>query len=172
MNDINEAIRTWRKVLNTITKIPMNMILSGESIRGPELVTIKNNQKVPIGYDEDCIIHYVDPTTDLNVIDTSTDMKLIQSYELHLVIYGNNCKSVATKIITNLYTDEALELLREGGIGILKIDPLENTSEFLTTNTYVLRYDIKIQFNCQIEPERAFEQTEIEEADQDIIKNN
>ena len=170
MTDLNEAIRTFRSIISKITGIPNNMILSGESIRGPELVTIKNGQKIPIGYDENCIVHYVDPTNDMNIIDTSTDMKLIHSYELHLIVYGNDCKAVATKLITNLYTQEALDMLRDGGIGILKINPLENTSEFLTTNTYVLRYDIRILFDCQIEPERSFGKTDILEADQDIVK--
>lgn len=169
MNDVNESIVTWRKVLNEITDIPMNMILSGESIRGPELVTIKNGQKVPIGYDEDCIIHYIDPTQDLSIIDNSSDMKFIQSYELHLIVYGNNCKSVANKIVTNLYTPEILDTLRDGGIGILKIDPLENTSDFMTNNTYVLRYDIKIQYNCEFTPDRVIDETDLDEAIHDII---
>lgn len=171
MNDINEAIRTWRKVLNTITKIPMNMILSGESIRTPELVTIKNGQKVPIGYDEDCIVHYVDPTDDLSVVDTSNELSTIQSYELHLVVYGNNCKKVAQKIKSNIYTREVLDILTENGIGILEIKPVENTSDLMTDNTYVLRYDLRIVFDCQFEDDRAIETTNLEEMDSDIIKD-
>ena len=171
MNDINEAIRTWRKVLNTITKIPMNMILSGESIRTPELVTIKNNQKVPIGYDEDCIVHYVDPTDDLSMVDTSKELSTIQSYELHLVVYGNNCKKVAQKIKSNIYTREVLDMLTENGIGILEIKPVENTSDLMTDNTYVLRYDLRIVFDCQFEDDRAIESTNLEEMDADIVKD-
>lgn len=171
MNDINEAIRTWRKVLNTITKIPMNMILSGESIRTPELVTIKNGQKVPIGYDEDCIVHYVDPTDDLSVVDTSKELSTIQSYELHLVVYGNNCKKVAQKIKSNIYTREVLDILTENGIGILEIKPVENTSDLMTDNTYVLRYDLRIVFDCQFEDDRVIETTNLEEMDSDIVKD-
>ena len=171
MNDINEAIRTWRKVLNTITKIPMNMILSGESIRTPELVTIKNGQKVPIGYDEDCIVHYVDPTDDLSMVDTSKELSTIQSYELHLVAYGNNCKKVAQEIKSNIYTREVLDMLTENGIGILEIKPVENTSELMTDNTYVLRYDLRIVFDCQFEDDRAIKVTNLEEIDTDIVKD-
>lgn len=171
MNDINEAIRTWRKVLNTITKIPMNMILSGESIRTPELITIKNDQKVPIGYDEDCIVHYVDPTDDLSVIDTSKELSTIQSYELHLVVYGNNCKKVAQTIKSNIYTREVLDLLTENGIGILEIKPVENSSDLMTDNTYVLRYDLRIVFDCQFEDDRAIEVTNLEEMNTDIVKD-
>jgi hypothetical protein len=171
MNDINEAIKTWRKVLNTITKIPMNMILSGESIRTPELVTIKNGQKVPIGYDEDCIVHYVDPTDDLSMVDTSKELSTIQSYELHLVVYGNNCKKVAQKIKSNIYTREVLDMLTENGIGILEIKPVENTSDLMTDNTYVLRYDLRIVFDCQFEDDRAIESTSLEEMDTDIVKD-
>lgn len=165
MNDINDAIKAWRIVLNKISGIPNNMILNGESIRSPELVTIKNGQKVPIGYDEDCIVHYVDPTDDISVVDTFDELNTIQSYELHLIVYGNNCKKVAQTIKSNLYTREALDMLTDYGIGLLSIAPLENTSEFMTENTYVLRYDIKIKFDCQFTDDRKFEVVEIENAE-------
>lgn len=170
MTDINIAIKAWRKILIDITSIPNNMILSGESIRGPELVTIKNGQKVPIGYDEDCIIHYVDPTEDLSFVDTSNDLITIQSYELHLIVYGNNCKKVAQMIKSNIYTREILDELTENGIGLLDVKPVENTSDFMTDNTYVLRYDLRILFDCQFEDTRAIDETELEEAITDIIK--
>ena len=170
MNDINVAIKAWRKILMNITDIPNNMIISGESIRGSELVTIKNGQKVPIGYDEDCIVHYVDPTDDLSIVDTSSELSTIQSYELHLVIYGNNCKKVAQKIKSNLYTREILDELTENGIGLLGIKPVENTSDFMTDNTYVLRYDLRILFDCQFEDDRKIDVVDIEEFTNDIVK--
>lgn len=170
MNDINVAIKAWRKILMNITDIPNNMIISGESIRGSELVTIKNGQKVPIGYDEDCIVHYVDPTDDMSIVDTSSELSTIQSYELHLVIYGNNCKKVAQKIKSNLYTREMLDELTENGIGLLEIKPVENTSDFMTDNTYVLRYDLRILFDCQFEDDRKIEEVELEEFTNDIVK--
>lgn len=170
MNDINVAIKAWRKILMNITDIPNNMIISGESIRGSELVTVKNGQKVPIGYDEDCIVHYVDPTDDLSIVDTSSELSTIQSYELHLVIYGNNCKKVAQKIKSNLYTREILDELTENGIGLLGIKPVENTSDFMTDNTYVLRYDLRILFDCQFEDDRKIDVIDIEEFTNDIVK--
>lgn len=170
MNDINIAIKAWRKILAKITNIPNNMILSGESIRGPELVTIKNGQKVPIGYDEDCIVHYVDPTDDLSIVDTSSHLNTIQSYELHLIVYGNNCKKVAQIIKSNLYTREILDELTENGIGLLSIKPVENTSDFITDTTYVLRYDLRILFDCQFEDDRVIDETDLEEATFDIVK--
>lgn len=170
MNDINVAIKAWRKILMNITDIPNNMIISGESIRGSELVTIKNEQKVPIGYDEDCIVHYVDPTDDMSIVDTSSELSTIQSYELHLVIYGNNCKKVAQKIKSNLYTRVMLDELTENGIGLLEIKPVENTSDFMTDNTYVLRYDLRILFDCQFEDDRKIDEVELEEFMNDIVK--
>lgn len=170
MNDINYAIKAWRAILNKITDIPLNKIISGESIRGAELVTLKNGQKVPIGYDEDCLVHYFDPTDDISMVDTSDTLSTIQSYELHLIVYGNNCKKVAQMIKSNLYTREILDELTENGIGLLSINPVENTSDFMTDNTYVLRYDLRIQFDCQFEDEREETPIEIEEATNDIYK--
>lgn len=168
MKDLDEATKAWRKILSKISGIPNNMILNGESIRSPELVTIKNGQKVPIGYDEDCIIHYIDPTDKISVVDTSVELKTIQSYQLHLIVYGNNCKKIAQTIKSNLYTREALDLLSENGIGLLSIEPLENASEFMTETTFVLRYDIKINFDCEFTDNRKFDIVNIENAEIDI----
>lgn len=165
MNDVNEAIKAWRIILSKITGIPNNMIINGESIRTPELVTFKNGQKIPIGYDEDCIVHYVDPTDDISVVETSSKLSTIQSYELHLIVYGNNCKKVAQAIKSNLYTREALDMLSDYGIGLLSIAPLANTSELMTNNTYVLRYDVKIKFDCEFIDERKFDIINIEDSE-------
>lgn len=168
LNCIDDAIKVWRKILMEITKLPKNMILNGESIRSPELVTVKNGQKVPIGYDETCIIHYCDPIDDISVVDTSNVNETIQSYELHLVIYGKCCKKVSQLIKSNLYTRNILDELTENGIGLLDIPSAENTSEFMTENTYILRNDIRIRFDCAfvdkaVKPSETIEEAEVKE---------
>lgn len=171
LNCIDDAIKIWRKILIEITGIPKNYLLNGESIRSPELVTMKNGQKVPIGYDETCIIHYCDPIDDISVVDTSEVNETIQSYELHLVIYGNCCKKVSQLIKSNLYTRSVLDELTENGIGLLDIPSVENTSEFMTDNTYVLRNDIRIRFDCAFVDDRTRPVVDIEEAEtKEIIK--
>lgn len=165
---IDDAIKIWRKILIEITGIPKNYLLNGESIRSPELVTAKNGQKVPIGYDETCIIHYCDPIDDISVVDTSNVNETIQSYELHLVIYGNCCKKVSQLIKSNLYTRNILDELTENGIGLLDIPSVENTSELMTENTYILRNDIRIRFDCAfvdkaVKPSETIEEAEVKE---------
>lgn len=171
LNCIDDAIKIWRKILIEITGIQKNHLLNGESIRSPELVTAKNGQKVPIGYDETCIIHYCDPIDDISVVDTSTVNETIQSYELHLVIYGNCCKKVSQLIKSNLYTRNILDELTENGIGLLDIPSVENTSEFMTENTYILRNDIRIRFDCAfvdntVNPSETIEEAEVKEITQ------
>lgn len=168
---IDDAIKAWRRILIEITRVPNNMILNGESIRSPELVTVKNGQKVPIGYDETCIIHYCNPIDDISVVDTSEVNETIQSYELHLVIYGNCCKKVSQLIKSNLYTRTILDELTENGIGILNIPSIENTSEFMMENTYILRNDIRIRFDCAFVDKTIVPSADIEEVKtKEIIK--
>lgn len=162
MKCIDEAVPVWRSVLNKITDIPLNMILNGESIRGPELVTVKNGQKVPIGYDEDCIVHWIDPIEDLSVIDDTEEENLtLQSYELHLAVYGNSSKKVSQKIRSELYAPGCLKHLRKNGISLLSTSSVENNSRFMTSQTYVLRYDLRIKFDCLFTDERTFTEDDI-----------
>ena len=162
---IDDAIKIWRTILIEITGIKKNHILNGESIRSPELVTVKNGQKIPIGYDETCIIHYCDPIDDISVVDTSNVNETIQSYELHLIIYGNCCKKVSQLIKSNLYTRNILDELTENGIGLLDVPPVENTSEFMTENTYILRNDLRIRFDCAFVDKTTKPSVQIEEAE-------
>lgn len=162
---IDDAIKVWRKVLMKITNIPSNMILNGESIRGAELATIKNGQKVPIGYDETCIVLYYTPLSDNSIVDTNFDdiNTTLQSYELHLIVYGNQCKKVAQAIKSNLYSAKVLDILTDNGIGLLSIPYIQNNSTFINSNTYVLRNDISINFDCVFEDEKVLKQNNIDD---------
>mgnify|MGYP006886776517 CR=1 FL=1 len=167
---VDDAIKTWRKLIIDITGIPGNKVLNGESIRSPELVTVKNGQKVPIGYDETCIVFYCDQIDDISVVSTENGCETVQSYELHLIIYGNCCKKIAQAIKSNLYSREILDVLTENGIGLLSIPYIENTSEYMVDQTYVLRNDIRIRFDCCFEDKKHMSYENVSEFSKDIIK--
>lgn len=170
LNNINEAIIIWRAVLMKITNLSKEYILNGESLRGPELVVIKNNKKIPISNTEVAIIHYLDTIDEISIVDSNNDLLLNQSYELHLIIYGDNCRSVAQKIKSSIYSQTILEILRNEGIGLLSIPSYENTSGFRPDNTYTLRYDVRIRFNCVLKSDILEDNTYIEDVDYDIRK--
>lgn len=170
LSDINEAIITWRSVLMKITGLSKEYILNGESLRGPELVVIKDNKKIPISNTEIAIIHYLDPIDEISVVDSNSDLLLNQSYELHLIIYGNRCRNVAQRIKSSIYSQTILEMLRDGGIGLLGIPSYENTSGFRPDNTYTLRYDVRIRFDCVLKTESLEDDIYIENVDYDIKK--
>ena len=160
MRSVNDALKVFRKLINKITGVPNNLILNGESIRGPELVTIKNGQKVPFSLDDTCIIHYINPVDELSVINTINDddnsiIKHLQSYELHLVIYGNNSHDVVNKIKSNIYSEYCNNILRDNEISLLKIESIENTSDFKISQTFVLRYDVRIRFDVILECDKV-----------------
>lgn len=162
MTCVDNAIRIIRKILMRITGISNDYIINGESIRGAELVKVKNGKKIPIGYDETCIVTYLNPTDQMSIVDASNSPKTAQSYEFHAIIYGNDSKEVAQKIKNNLYIQPILETLRENGIGILSIDSPTNTSEFITSDTYMLRSDLRFSFNCILEDDSIETENDIE----------
>ena len=165
MNCIDDAIKVWRTVIKKITGLSNDLLLNGESIRGPELVRIKNGKKVPISQEDTVIIHYCDPIDDISMVDSSNP-STAQSYELHLIVYGNKCKKISQTIKSNLYTEGILDILRESGIGLLDIPTIQNTSNFIVEQTYILRSDIRIRFNCILEDEKIMKDIPIENVDE------
>lgn len=173
LSSINEAIIAWREVLMKITGLSKEYILNGESLRGPELVVIKDNKKIPISNTEVAIIHYLDAIDEISIVDSNDKPLINQSYELHLVIYGNDCRKIAQRIKSRIYNSEILRILREKGIGLLNIPSYENTSGFRPDNTYTLRYDVRIRFNCVLEDEELEEKVYIGEVKKDMgVINN
>lgn len=160
---VDDTIPIWRDILTTITSIPLEMILNGESIRGPEFVTVKNGQKVPISYDENFIVFYIDPIDAISVVDGYGHATTVQSYELHLIVYGRDCKKVSQKIKSNMYTEGILDILRDNGIGLLSIPSVENTSNFMVSQTYILRNDVRIRFDCAFKDTQVKKDTIIKE---------
>ena len=68
---------------------------------------------------------------------------------------------MAQKIKGNFYTRGVLDILNENGIGLISVQPIENTSTFMTGNTYVLRNDLRIRFDCVFGDETAIPQNDI-----------
>lgn len=168
MECVETAIKVLRKTLMSITGLANEYIINGESIRGAELVTIKNGQKVPIGYGETCIVTYVNPTDEMSIIQSEDTSETLQSYELHLIIFGDENKKMASKIKANFYQSYLLDTLREKGIDILRVGSIENGSEFLTSDTYVVRSDVRIAFNVIIENDMALVDNNIEESNNEV----
>lgn len=162
MQCVDDAIKVWRQIINTITKVPFNKILNGESIRGPELVTLRNGQKIPVNQDDTIIVFYCDPIDEISVVD-GVNTQTAQSYELHLIVYGNQSKKISQKIKSNIYSEGILNILRENEIALLNVPFIENTSNFIISQTYTLRSDIKIRFDCVFEDQKVIEDKEINE---------
>lgn len=162
---VDDAIRVWRKILMTITGLSNEYVLNGESVRGPEFVTIKNGQKIPIGYDESFLVTYCDPIDDISITDSSEEsLYTNQSYELHVIVYGNQCKKLSQTIKNNLYANEILDILRDNDIGLLNVPVVENTSSFMVSQTYVLRSDIRIRFDIVLADDRVKERESINDS--------
>lgn len=160
---VDEALKIWLKIINKITNIPSNLIINGESIRGSELVYVKNGQRIPLTNKDNYIVFYLDYIDDISVVDTEDSLLTTQSYELHLIVYGDNCKVLSHKIKSNIYSEGILYILRDNNIGLQEIPSIENTSNFMNENTYQFRNDIRIRFNCVIESDKIISINEIDD---------
>lgn len=160
---VDEALKIWLKIINKITNIPSNLIINGESIRGVELVYIKNAQRIPLTSKDNFIVFYLDYIDDISVTDSADSLLTTQSYELHLIIYGDKCKVLSHTLKANIYSESVLNILRDNDIGLQDIPSIENTSNFINENTYQFRNDMRIRFNCVIESDKIFDINEIDD---------
>lgn len=150
-----KTIKTLAWFLDTYSYLPVEKILNGDSIRGTDLsVFISESQSYSIEAGSSFILfelledldsdHYITPGS----IDNS--MLTIQSYLFHLKIYGNTSPEDAQRISSIFKKGDLVLELRNKGIyinGVLPIDPI---NEFIN-NTYILRRDLTIKLQTVFE---------------------
>lgn len=157
---IEEAIVTVRKKIMEILNLKSEFVLNGESVRGVELVKILQGQEIPLHNEDVIVVFYVNDTEDINVVQGD---ETCQSFDFHVIIYGNRCRKFSSKLRTNLYSEYIRSELGENGVELLNVSTPENTSEFIGNATYVLRSDLDILLNCVIKNKEVKEINSIEE---------
>lgn len=161
MQTVNEAVKTWINVIQSITGLQNGYIINGESIRGPELSIVKNGQKVPFTYDETAIVFYNDLTESPSIVSSYKEAVSLQAYELHLIIYGNESKEIANLLYTNFYTRGVLDVLNDNGISLLQVNSPTNASSFRLESTYISRTDLRLTYNVLIETQQINKDVDI-----------
>ena len=145
-------IKILGKFLDTYSGLLPTRILNADSIRGTDLSEIISGTEMysPGVSTSFLLFELLENQNGDHFItsgETNNNMMTIQSYNYHIMIYGNQAPTDAQKISTLFkQSDSALEL-RDSGIFIKGVSSIEPINEFIN-NTLILRRDLLI--NLQV----------------------
>ena len=133
-------------VLDTYSGIDPNNIFNSDSIRGTDLSVVSGDEAFsPSAGSAFMLFEFVENLEDDFVTkgETPDAMDTIQSYSLHMMIYGNESPNVAQRLRALFKTPKIALGLREKGVFVNGIEPVESVSEFLN-NTWMIRKDLNV----------------------------
>ena len=146
-------IKYLGEFLDTYSGLAPSRILNADSIRGTDLGELINDheQYSPEVSSSFLLFELVEDQDGENYLtkgEVETTMMTIQSYNFHIMIYGNTAPTDAQKI-SSLFKQESDALsLRDLGIFIKGVSPIEAINEFIN-NTLLLRRDIIVHLQVR-----------------------
>jgi len=171
LNSIEDAIKILRKIISIQSEIDINDIINADSIRGPELTKIVNDQKVPYAPNENVIVFELRETQDFDLsMELNNDnMHDVSSHQLRLVIYGDNARTVARKLKSRMLTQNVIKILSENGLSLVNVSNIESTTEMINTTRYIRR-DMQINFIVSMNIDEVDTTAAIELAETHVIR--
>lgn len=173
IKSVEQTILLLRPIIAMNAELNLNDVINADSIRGPELTKIVNGQKVAYQPHENVIIFELTEDRSLDYVETfEEDNKVhtIDSYSLHLTIYGDDARTLAKKLKARLLSQKIRSDLSEQGISISTISPIEPSTEMINTTRYIRR-DMTINFITELKFDLIDDYEEIETVRVDNIKS-
>ena len=145
-----DIVKILAKVLDNNSGLDPKRILNADSVRGTDLSQYISSSETyaPDVSDSFLIFELLENQNGDHFVTKGEDdsMITIQSYDYHLMIYGNSSPTDAQKISAVFKKENIALSLRDEGIFVNGVTGVEAINEFIN-NTYILRRDliIKIQ---------------------------
>ena len=167
-----DIIKVLGKFLDTYSGIKPDNILNADSIRGTDISEmISESQSYSPSVSKSFVLfelledengeHFATSGT------ASNQMITIQTYNFHLMIYGNSAPTDAQKISAIFkQADDALEL-HENGVFVKGVSPIEPINEFIN-NTLLLRRDLNIKIEVKFNFNNIGKDVGVFDEDQEI----
>lgn len=152
IKSVEQTILILRPIIAMNAELNLNDVINADSIRGPELTKIVNGQKVPYQPYENVIIFELNEGRGFDVIETYNEDNKVHSvapYEISLVIYGDDARTLSKKLKARLLTQKVRGDLNEKGISLSGISEIESSTEMINTTRYIRR-DMTIYFITEL----------------------
>ena len=150
-----DIIKILGGFLDTYSGLAPTRILNADSIRGTDLSEVISDHETysPSVSSSFLLFELIeDQNKDHFVTSGSEDnsMMTIQSYNFHIMLYGNEAPTDAQKLSALFKQSDSALGLREAGVYIHGVGPIEAINEFIN-NTLLLRRDLMIGIQTRFE---------------------
>lgn len=160
----DEIVKVLAKFLDDNSGIYPTRILNAASVRGTDISQVISETETysPEMSNSFLLFELIEDENGEHFVtkgESETDMTTIQSYIFHLMIYGNKSATDAQKISAIFKTSDLVLGLRDEGIYVNGVNPIQSNNEFIN-NTYLFRKDIDINIQVRYNFENIVEDPE------------
>lgn len=167
ISSVNELNKLLRKHLIKQSEIDANNVLNGLSIYGAELEK-RIEEQIFASYD----VNNVVIVFELKTLDSSNNMSenddedimLDSSYNMHVIIYGNNSNDVANATVARFRTPKVREEIHNDDIHLVKVTSPQSVNEYVN-NTLWLRTDFDIEVSVEMKISQVSKEDDITSID-------
>jgi hypothetical protein len=170
---VEQIIKILRPVISQNSGILLDDIINSDSIHGAELTKIVDGEKVPYSTTDNIIVFDFYETNGVDIIETDEDdvVHTVNSYAMHLVIYGDKARTVALTLKARLLSPTMIQRLARQGVSISSISQISSTTENINTAIYIRR-DMTINFISHITISQVDVDYDVEELQEVNATNN
>lgn len=152
--DFEGMVKTVARFLDAYSGIKPSNILNADSIRGTDLSEmISESQSFsPKANSAFMLFEFLENPEDDYITsgEKEGNMCTIQSYDLHLKIYGNSSPDVAQRVSALFKVPDIALSLRDEGVFIKGVSPIVPMNEFVN-NTWLIRRDLVVKTQIRFE---------------------
>lgn len=150
-----DIIITLGKFLDEKSGLNSQRILNADSVRGTDISQMINSTESysPAQSDSFLLFELLEDTSGEHFVtpgQREQDMMSIQSFNFHIMIYGNNSPMDAQKISTIFKNADLVLGLRDSGIFVNQVSAVDPINEFIN-NTLLIRRDIDIKIEVRFQ---------------------
>lgn len=154
-----EMVKTVAAFLDSHSGINPNRIINRDGIRGATLAEMISPTQAysPAANQTLMLFEFVEDQNAENFATVEKDpanMCVIQSYSLHLMLYGNKSPQDAQRVFASFKQGDNAFELRDKGVYVKGVDPIEPVNEFIN-DTLCLRRDIIVRLQARFVFEEA-----------------
>ena len=164
-SDIQELNKILRQQLILQSELTPNQVMNGVSIHGQDLIE-RINQYAYKSYElTDSFIVFIlnsrESSNDMSQVREDGTIKSINSYQLHVYVYGLSAQTLANKITSRLRTEFARLDLQQKGVYVASVSNPITGNEFIN-NTLMIRCDFFVDVSVEMTIEQVSQAQDLE----------
>ena len=154
ITDINSIETIIRNILIEQSQLEPEFVRNSLSLYSTPLMTDDQGILDTLQQDQLLILFELRARDDVfNISEQDEETGVItmyQGYQVHVIIYGDDCRTLANKLIARLRTGRLGDIFRENGLQCYSVSNSESIQEYINEVMW-LRTDFNIDLSCIME---------------------